>query len=94
MFNNSRYITSGVQAEIPIELQAFMWGCIDRLPEERDYLQVFRLERFRDMQRIIHSTEEPEYKMEYLIPIDNPVNTKVYVIDSDAYSTMMLAEEY
>lgn len=94
MFNNSRYVTSGIQAEIPVELQAFMWGCIDRLPEERDYLQVFRLERFKSMQRIVHSSEEPEYKMEYLVPIDNPVNTKVYVIDSEAYSTMMLADEY
>lgn len=94
MFNNSRYVTSGIQAEIPVELQAFMWGCIDRLPEERDYLQVFRLERFKSMQRIVHSSEEPEYKMEYLVPIDNPVNTKVYVIDSEVYSTMMLAEEY
>ena len=36
MFNNQRYLTKGVQAEIPIELQLFMWGCIDKLPEERD----------------------------------------------------------
>ncbi|MGN0629949.1 MAG: DUF960 family protein, partial [Ruminococcus sp.] len=44
MFNNQRYLTKGVQADIPFELQVFMWECIDRLPEERDYFQVFKLD--------------------------------------------------
>lgn len=94
MFNNQRYLTKGVQAEIPIRLQLFMWGCIDKLPEERDYFQVFRLENFNGIQKITHFSEQPEYHIEYLIPIDNPIITKVYIIDSDTYSTMLLAEEY
>ena len=40
MFQNKRFLTRGVQAEIPIELQLFLWNCIDQLPEERDYFQV------------------------------------------------------
>lgn len=32
--------------------------------------------------------------MEYLIMTDNPVTAKIYVIDSEEYSTMLLAEEY
>ena len=28
MFNNNRYITKGVQSEIPAGLQFFMWNCI------------------------------------------------------------------
>jgi len=28
MFSNQRYITRGVQSEIPIELQFFMWGAL------------------------------------------------------------------
>lgn len=94
MFNNQRYLTKGVQAEIPLELQLFMWECIDKLPEERDYFQVFRLENYNGIQKITHFSEQPEYRKEYLIPAENPITAKVYIIDSDEYSTMLLAEEY
>lgn len=94
MFSNSRYLTKGVQAEIPLELQIFMWECIDNLPESKDYLQVFKLEPFGEMQRITHTSEEPEYKMEYLIPSESPITAKIFVIDDGDHSTMLLAEEY
>ena len=95
MFKNQRYLTRGVQAEIPPALQLFIWNCIDRLPEERDYFQVFRLEPMGEiMQQITHESEQPEYKKVYLIPSDNPITEKLYVIDSDEYSTMLLASEY
>ncbi len=94
MFNNQRYLTKGVQSEIPFELQLFMWSCIDGLPEERDYFQVFKMENFNGIQKITHFSEQPEYRKEYIIPIDTPITTKVYIIDSDTYSTMLLAEEY
>ena len=93
MFNNKRYLTRGVQSEIPIELQFFMWGCLETVPEP-DYLQIFRLEPFGGMQRISHEQEVPEFRHEYLIPTDKPITAKVYIIDSDEYSTMLLAEEY
>lgn len=63
-FNNDRYLTRGVQVEIPPALQLFMWSCIDQLPEERDYFQVFNLEPVGDTQRITHSSEQPERKTE------------------------------
>ena len=94
MFNNPRYLTAGVFATIPEFLQLFMWQFIDRLPDERDYLQVFRLEPFGRMQQIRHTSEQPEHQMLYMLPTDEPVTAKVYVIDSDTYSTMPLAEEY
>ncbi|MEE3403215.1 MAG: DUF960 family protein [Acutalibacteraceae bacterium] len=94
MFNNPRYLTAGVSASIPEYLQLFLWQCIDRLPPERDYLQVFRLEPFGRMQQIRHSSEQPEHQMLYMLPMDEPVTAKVYVINSDTYSTMLLAEEY
>ncbi len=94
MFNNQRYLTRGVQAEIPFELQLFMWACIDSLPSERDYFQVFRLENLNGIQKITHFSEQPEYCKEYMIPTDKPITEKVYIIDSDEYSTMLLAEEY
>ena len=94
MFDNQRFLTRGVDAEIPLELQLFLWSCIDRLPEERDYFQVFKLEPMGEMQRISHTSEQPEYHMEYIIPTEKPINAKLYVIDSEEYSTMLLDEEY
>ncbi|MDE5621114.1 MAG: DUF960 domain-containing protein [Ruminococcus sp.] len=85
MFNNQRYLTKGIQSKIPLELQLFMWSCIDKLPEERDYFQVFRLENLNGIQKITHFSEQPEYCKEYLIKTDNPITAKVYIIDSDTY---------
>lgn len=93
MFKNTKYLTRGVQSEIPIELQLFMWSCIEAVPEP-DYLQIFRLEPMKTMQKIIHEQEQPEYLKEYLLKLYDPITAKVYVIDSDTYSTMLLAEEY
>ena len=94
MFKNSRYLTRGVQEKIPLELQIFMWECIDKLSEPKDYLQVFNLSVVGSLQRITHTSENPEYKMEYLIPSEKPITEKVYVIDDGDHSTMLLAEEY
>ena len=46
---------------------------------------------------IEHSQEVPEYKEKYVIDLENIEvngNIKVFVIDDNEYSTMMLAEEY
>ena len=94
LFQNPHYLTRGVDAEISLELQLFLWSCIDRLPEERDHFQVFKLEALGEMQRISHTSEQPEYHMEYIIPTEKPITAKLYVIDSEEYSTMLLAEEY
>ena len=94
MFNNHRYLTKEVQSEIPLELQLFMWGCIDKLPEECDYFQVFKLENLGGIQKITHFSQQPTYRREYLISSNNPITAKVYIINSDTYSTMLLAEEY
>lgn len=94
MFKSPRYLTRGVSDTIPPPLQSFLWNCIDLLPEERDYLQIFELAPFGRLQQITHTSEEPEYKKVYLFPTDEPITAKLYVIDSDTYSTMLLAEEY
>ena len=94
MFNNSRYLTCGVGSTISLELQLFLWTCVDRLPEPKDHLQIFDLKSAGCMQSITHRSEEPECHMEYLIPSDTPITEKLYVIDDGEHSTMLLASEY
>ena len=94
MFNNKRYLTRGVADEIPLELQLFIWECVDRMPEPKDYFQVFELSNSGSMQRIVHFSEQPEYRMNYFIPTHKTITAKIYIIDSEEYSTMLLASEY
>ena len=93
MFTN-RYMTKGVQSEIPAVLQMFMWDCISVVPVQKDYLQIFRLSESNGKQKIVHEQEVPEFKREYLLAFPNPINAKVYVIDDGDHCTMLLAEEY
>jgi hypothetical protein len=96
-----RYISSGVQDEIPAALVSFMWSKIDSMRENRDYLQVFSFISEDGRQLIIHTQEGSEefdaadYKAEYrLFGYSEPINDKIYVIDDGEHSTMILAEEY
>ena len=94
MFENKRYLTCGVDGTIPIELQLFLWECVERMPAPKDYLQVFELKPVGSLQSITHSSEEPEYHMEYLLTLDTPIKEKLYIIDDGDHSTMLLANEY
>ena len=103
MFESDRYATRGVSASIPMWLQAFLWRSIVGIPPgERDYLQVFQLSPSGDgrdvhgaFQEIVHTQEKPEFLTRYLLTGDGaPVTAKVFVIDDDTHSTMLLAEEY
>ncbi|MHC1723208.1 MAG: DUF960 family protein [Aminipila sp.] len=101
MFDNHRYITRGIQLGISIELQLFMWDCIDELKGQggsMDYLQVFELSKVRIggaiFQEIEHRQEEPGYKKAFRIVSKEIRDAKIFVIDDGRHSTMMLAEEY
>ena len=99
MFDNQRYVTRGVSENIPVELQMLMWIAVDNMPvKEKDYLQVFKLEPKEigdiKMQHVKHSQEMPDYVNEFDVFAVNPVTAKIYVIDDQTHSTMILAEEY
>ena len=94
-FKNDRFITKGVDFAVNPLLQLFMWHLIDAMPPPKDYLQVFKLANENGKQKITHIQENPEYKREYLLNSDTPFFVgKIYVIDDEQYSTMLLAEEY
>ena len=97
MFQNERFCTCGVNKEVPIVLQCMMWNMVDTMEvESKDYFQVFELSEYDGMQKIVHSQEIPEYKMEYLVKLQGaPIFVgKIYVIDDKTHSTMLKAEEY
>ena len=94
MATNERFLTCGVDSTIPPEIQLFLWECVEKLREPKDYLQVFELKSAGCLQSITHSSEEPAYKMEYLLPSDTPITEKLYIIDDGDHSTMLLASEY
>ena len=94
MFNNKRYLSRGVDDTIPIELQLFLWACIDQLPELRDYLQIFDLEQVGNMQSITHRSEQTQNRKVYLRHSDDTISKKLYIHDDGDHSTMILASEY
>ena len=94
-FKNRRVITKGVGLKVSPLLQIFIWHCIDAMPPAKDYLQVFNCAVFDGKQKITHTQEEPEYKREYLIETDASFFIgKIFIIDDETHSTMLLLEEY
>ena len=55
MFENPKYITRGVQSEIPDALMLLMWQMIAAMQSsQKDYLQVFILTKTPTGQHIVH----------------------------------------
>lgn len=97
MFERSkgRYLTRGIDAEIPIDIQIFMWEAVDRMSEPKDWLQVFNLSVENGLQVIKHTSEQPKFDMTYiLMTLTKAVTAKIYIIDDGGHCTMLLAEEY
>ena len=94
-FNNQRFMTRGVDEILSPLLVLSLWALIDNLPPPRDYLQVFNLSKKDGKQKIEHIQEDPEYRREYLLNTGTPVFCgKIFVIDDETHSTMLLASEY
>ena len=71
-----------------------MWELIRAMPVDKDYLQVFYLSAENGRQKIKHIQEVPECTKEYYLNSDKPVTEKIFVIDDETHSTMILANEY
>lgn len=99
MFDSQRYISKGINSTIPLVLQIVMWDKIDNMKIEKDYLQVFKLTpKTNNTVHIEHFQEEPDFKEEFDCKVkgENMIHEsyKIYVIDSETYSTMILSSEY
>lgn len=92
-----RYLTHGINEQIPINIQLFCWQCYDaaKVTGNYDYLQVFELKQLDEQtQQVEHRQEVPEYKQIYYLKSTNPIDQKIFIIDEGEYATMLLAEEY
>lgn len=100
MFNGKKYVSRQANEIIPMEIQVILWNMIDELQEKIavDYLQIFKMSRQDDKNILIeHKQEIPRYENKLLVQLEDAEitgNIKIYVIDSVAYSTLILAEEY
>ena len=94
--NKQKFITKGVESNVVLLLQLFIWQCVEEMPKPRDYLQVFRFTLEGDFQKITHTQEVPEFSREYLLRLtDTPFFVgKIFVNEEDDHTTMLLAEEY
>lgn len=97
MFDNSRYLTKGINEEVPLNLQILLWSMIDTLLIEKDYLQVFKIKIINKNANLIeieHTTEQPNYKKTIQAVASIERDMKIYVIDDGDHTTMLFAEEY
>ena len=94
-FQNKRLVTIGICTEITDILQEVMWIMVDQM-DEPDYLQIFELMGTNDGVLIVHRQEVPPYentvKVDYSVELG--FKQKVYIIDDETHTTMLLAEEY
>ena len=97
MFTSPRYATRGVTTTVPLMLQIILWDLIDSMEvAEKDYLQVFKLTASTDSktQHVTHTQEQPPYERTLEFRTANPITAKIFVIDDETHTTMLLAEEY
>lgn len=94
-FQNHKFITCGVAEQIPMDLQLILWTMIDEVSEQ-DYIQVFDISISNGQGKIRHTQEVPKYENEVTFNAETAIDYsgRVFVIDDETHSTMLLPEEY
>ena len=98
---NSRYMTKGINSDMPLEIQILLWSMVDQLVEGEvaaDYLQVFKFHQENQRLIIKHGQEQPDYSNKYTLKMKEDfkvlVGKTVYIIDDLDHSTMLFSTEY
>jgi hypothetical protein len=106
MFKNldKRFITKGVDTNVPKEIQLLCWELVDQLVKENniviDYMQIFEFEwnEIKGKVMLTHRQEEPHYSQRYELDLldkfNGVVGYKIWLIDDGTNQTMLLPEEY
>ena len=101
----NRFITKGIDSDVPKEIQVVCWELIDKLVEEKvieaDYLQIFEFEKKTQDKKLIitHRQEKPTYQKCYEIELESSLLefdiSKLWVLDDGGVNQiMLLPEEY
>lgn len=98
---DKKYQTRTVAFDVNLEIQMILWSMIDKWKEhgkELDYLQIFELSivniNGKPVQKVIHHQEVPPLKEEKLFKVHQPMNCRLWVVDSEVAAVMMFPEEY
>lgn len=98
---DKKYTTRGVANDISLDIQLILWSMIDTWKAQRkelDYLQVFELSiatvNSKPVQKVIHRQEVPPLREETMFKVNQPINGRIWVVDSSEEAVMMLPEEY
>ena len=106
MFNGQIYISQGFEEEIPLAQKGCVFEAIELMSQkpdsEVDYLQKFEMMPCIDYstgipcQMVVHTQDDPEYRNEYFILVDDGdiVSNTVFVVDEGDSYTCLLAREY
>ncbi|PTF96609.1 DUF960 family protein [Staphylococcus chromogenes] len=102
----NRYITRGIDNNLPITLQHQLWQLVAQREneqskelEEIDYFHIFQFNMHNDRLYIKHKQERPTYVKTYKSNVKHPINiNRLYIIREDdidlSYYVMLLPEEY
>ncbi|MCC0649293.1 DUF960 family protein [Clostridioides sp. ZZV15-6598] len=96
LFNGKKYISKGVKAQISPELQNFIWGLIEKLEGDKEYIQIFDLIP-GDSNRIsvIHKQGCPKYiathELQQSICNNYKINSEKTIIVKDDISYVVMA---
>lgn len=102
----NRYITRGIDNNLPITLQHQLWQLVARREQEQskvnellDYFHIFQFNTRHNKLYIKHKQERPEYVKIHKANYSKAINmNKVYIIREDdedlSYYVMLLPEEY
>ncbi|WP_312048019.1 DUF960 family protein [Anaerotignum sp.] len=100
-----RYMTKGIQENLPIQLQFALWELQMNLratEKDIDYLQVYHLSTIvknsKTFQMIHHEAEKPKYSAVYCLESEICIKDKIYIItdhhEDSLVETMLFASEY
>ncbi|MCD8892246.1 DUF960 domain-containing protein [Staphylococcus nepalensis] len=102
----NRYITRGIDNNLPIILQQQLWKLVaqreNKQSKEReaiDYFHVFQFNMHNNQLYVKYKQERPAYVKTHKANVKQPINVnKVYIIREDdvdlSYYVMLLPEEY
>lgn len=95
-----RLLAIGITENVQKDIVDFLWMKIDEVvaKNQADYLQIFEFFIKGNKLLIEHRQEIPKFRKKYVIDNVKEIykyrNLKIYTIDYNYYSVMMLAEEH